>query len=349
MKPLIAFATIIILASPVFAMTFTATNTPYQALETSHFIVRYEPGDRQAAQDVAKALEGSYEKITRDLGVKPNGKTIIELYTTPELYQRYRKPAAWAIGGKIYPGRNMIALPSPSTWGKANIHRYEDLWHVLPHEYTHLLLRGTGKGNLPMWLDEGIAVYEAGQWNTGYQRLLVEALENNKLLTLRELEDFNAFIKGGALSYAESYSTIMFMKETYGDRAFKDLIKSMATEKSFKKALKTALGEDLDKFEEKWETYLRKTKGPRKQTKQWLKTKEETGLTMTMTKDEIPVHETTNKAEYSRKEKLPVDELFACSLTALLSGMLLVRTLKVLVTKTGPLQQTHKKINKTRQ
>jgi hypothetical protein len=240
----------------VHALTFEDSGVAYETLETMHFKVRYEPGDRAAAEDVATALEACYDRITHDLGFKPEGKTLVELYTTPRLYEQYEKPASWAIGGKIYPEENMMVFPSPSAWGKANIHRYEDLWHVMPHEYTHLLLR---RHSLPMWLDEGIAVYEAGQWNEGYQRLLGEALEEAGLLPLRELEDFNAFVENGALSYAESYTAIAYMKDAHGDQALRELLRGVASGLGFEDALQAATGKNMDEFEEEWLRYLEGT------------------------------------------------------------------------------------------
>jgi hypothetical protein len=209
----------------------------------------YEPGDERAAMDVSKALEDSYERITKDLGLMPEGKTIVELYTTPRLYNQYRKPAKWTIGGKVYADRNMMVFPSPSTWGEANIHRYEDLWHVMPHEFVHLVLRRHG---VPMWLDEGSAVYESGQWNKGYHRLLQEAMENDELLSLQELEDFSTFLHNGALSYAESYSGVAYIKSAYGEEGFRKLLRGVASSMRFEEAIRVATGVGRDEFEEGW-------------------------------------------------------------------------------------------------
>jgi hypothetical protein len=333
MKPLTTLVAII-LASPAYALTFTATNTPYQALETSHFIVRYELGDRQAAQDVAKALEANYNKITKDLGIKPKEKTIIELYTTPGLYQRYKKPAEWAIGGKVYPEWNMMALPSPSTWGKANVHRYEDLWHVLPHEYTHLLLR---RYTLPMWLDEGVAVYESGQWNPGYKRILKEAIKKDELLSLKELEDFNAFIKGGALSYAESHTAIHYIKTVYGEEAIKRIIDGLAQGMSFEQALKTTTGIDRDEFEKGWLFYLEGLLRSEKHAKNTLQSMKATGTEL-RTKapvatpwDEVPRNDDTEDdgaIDYPIGEMLPPPTLLGASFAMMTSIIVFLRILK---------------------
>jgi hypothetical protein len=318
-------------------LTFEDSGVPYETLETEHFKVRYESGDRQAAIDVSKALEDSYEKITRDLGVRPKGKTIVELYTTPELYQRYRKPAAWAIGGNIYPGRNMIALPSPSTWGKANIHRYEDLWHVMPHEYTHVILR---RYRLPMWLDEGIAVYESGQWNPGYQRILKEAVEKDALLSLKELDDFNTFITNGDLSYAESYSAVAYLKTTHGEEALKRITGGLARGLSFEKALKDATGLDKEEFEREWRLYLEDMLRPGEPEKNLLRILEDTGsgkrsrataTTAEGTSSSTHGPESPGPADYYIKEKLPAPMPLITSFAILLFLLAFLKILKKLV------------------
>jgi hypothetical protein len=322
-----------LLVGNAHGLTFEESGIPYETLETENFKVRYEPGDRQAAQDVSKALEDSYEKITRDLGLKPNGKTIIELYTTPSLYQRYRKPAPWAIGGKVYPERNMIALSSPSTWGEANIHRYEDLWHVMPHEYTHVILR---RYRLPMWLDEGIAVYESGQWNPGYQRILREAIEEDELLSLRELEDFNAFIAHGAMSYAESYTAVAYIKIAYGDEAFRKLLEGVATGMSFEKALRATTGKGGDEFEEGWQRYLEEMLKPERQVEIQLKTLKEARAETPITypsRDKARIQVTPAKvavADYVSKDEITPPWLLMASFAMLLLVTLLIRALKAL-------------------
>jgi hypothetical protein len=116
----------------------------------------------------------------------------------------------------------------------------------MPHEYTHVILR---RHSLPMWLDEGVAVYESNQWSNGYQRLLAEALERDELLSLGELEDFNTFLENGALSYAESSSAVAYIKSAYGDEGFRKLLRGVASGLSFEEALRAAKGVGMGEFE----------------------------------------------------------------------------------------------------
>jgi hypothetical protein len=312
------------------ALTFETSSVPYETLETEHFMVRYEPGDDRAAMDVSEALEGSYERITGDIGLALSSKTIVELYTTPKLYNQYGKPAKWAIGGKVYADMNMMVFPSPSIWGEANNHRYEDLWSVMPHEYTHVVLR---RYSMPMWLDEGIAVYESNQWSRGYQRLLMEAMENDALLSLGELEDFKAFIDNGALSYAESSSAVIYIKGAYGDEAFRELLKGIAMGMRFEEALQAAAGIGRDEFEEEWRRYLVDMLKPEGQVEIALKT-------MMMAMAETAPEEASAKAApalNANSDDLPSPRLLGVSFAALLFAALLVRALKALIGRTtGP-------------
>jgi hypothetical protein len=309
------------------ALTFETSSVPYETLETEHFIVRYEEGDDRAAMDVSDALEDSYERITGDIGLALSSKTIVELYTTPKLYNQYGKPAKWAIGGKVYADMNMMAFPSPSTWGEANIHKYEDLRHVMPHEFVHIVLR---RYSMPMWLDEGIAVYESGQWGKGYQRLLMEAIEKDELLNLGELEDFKAFIDNGALSYAESSTAVIYIKGAHGDEAFRELLKGIAIGMRFEKALQAATGMGRDEFEEEWRRYLEDMLKPEGQAELPLKTMREA-------RAETAPEEASAKAApalNANSDDLPSPWLLGVSFAALLFAALLVRALKALIGRT---------------
>jgi hypothetical protein len=316
---LFCLISILIIDTAHAVVTFGTSSVPYETLETEHFLVRYEPGDDLAALDVSEALEGSYERITKDLGLALSSKTIVELYTTPRLYNQYRKPTKWAIGGKVYADMNMMVFPSPSTWGEANNHRYEDLWHVMPHEFTHVILR---RYSIPMWLDEGVAVYESGQWGRGYQRLLTEAMERDELLSLGELEDFSTFLENGALSYAESSSAVAYIKGTYGDEGFRKLLGGVASGLSFEEALRAATGRGMREFEEDWMRYLEDALKQEVQEEASLKTAE-------VVKDEAVEIPLTREAVGS--DDLPSPWLLAASFAALLPFALFVLILKALV------------------
>jgi hypothetical protein len=301
------------------AVTFETASVPYQTLETTHFLVRYEPGDDRAAMDVSEALEDSYERITKDIGLAPSSKTVVELYTTPKLYNQYRKPAKWAIGGKVYADRDLMVFPSPSTWGEANVHRYEDLWSVMPHEFIHVVLR---RHRLPMWLDEGIAVYESGQWNNGYHQLLRETVEKDELLSMRELEDLSTFLENGALSYAESYSAVAYIKSTYSEDGFRKLLSGLATGQSFEEALKATTGKGRGEFENDWIRYLENTLKPEMQEETPLKTIEAV---------KAEAVETPMARDALESDDLPSPWLLMVSFAALLSVAVFVRILKALV------------------
>lgn len=70
-------------------------------METEHFILYYSDKDKALLQDLSKALESGYDKVTKDLNCKLDGKTTVEIYPDTETYHKaIGKPDApgWYVG-----------------------------------------------------------------------------------------------------------------------------------------------------------------------------------------------------------------------------------------------------------
>jgi glutathione S-transferase len=146
-------------------------------------------------------------------------------------------------------------------------------------------------------------------------------------LSLGELEDFNTFIDNGALSYAESYSAVTYIKDAHGDEAFRELLKGIAMGMSFEKALQATTGMGRDEFEEGWRRYLEEMLKPEGQAELPLKT-------MMKARAETASEEasaTAAPALNANSDDLPSPWLLGASFASLLFAALLIRTLKALI------------------
>jgi hypothetical protein len=110
-----------------------------------------------------------------------------------------------------------------------NDHVAEDLRHEVAHGYLH-----SAVGNLPLWLDEGLAEYfEMPRGRHGLNRphveLLAEQLQNGDwqpdLARLESLDDFASLTQ---LDYAESWAWVHFLLET--EPARRELLQSYLAE-----------------------------------------------------------------------------------------------------------------------
>lgn len=69
----------------------------------------------------------------------------------------------WVVGQVL--NYNTILLLSPDSYEKESCHKYsdEEYYFVLKHELGHLFFNILSKGNAPVWLDEGLAIYVSGE------------------------------------------------------------------------------------------------------------------------------------------------------------------------------------------
>ena len=131
---------------------------------------------------------------------------------------------------------------------------------VLIHELAHLLVEEVTFncfGGLPTWLDEGLAVYAEGVLPASQQTALDEAVAADALISLRSLSSsFPAGHSGAILSYAQSYSLVAYLLDTYGWGRMQELLAIFAQGSTEESALRQAYALDYDELESAWRVSL---------------------------------------------------------------------------------------------
>lgn len=128
--------------------------------------------------------------------------------------------------------------------------------NVVPHELTHLVLQSAiGPGvALPLWLNEGLAVYLSTGNTPAYQRLVRDAIGDGRLLPLDGLTgNFPTTAQGDRdlIGYAEAVSAVDFMVRTYGQAKVAKLVDAFGGSGA-DDAFRTALGVDTVAFGDAW-------------------------------------------------------------------------------------------------
>lgn len=112
-----------------------------------------------------KSLHENYKRISNDSNISLKDKVDIEVYPDIQLYHK-------AIGVPMAPDWNVgtgreskIKMVSPLNPGK--YHTYDTLMMVVVHEFTHVMVSQVNSNlkDIPLWLNEGTAVFEAKQMN----------------------------------------------------------------------------------------------------------------------------------------------------------------------------------------
>ncbi|HKQ57630.1 MAG TPA: hypothetical protein VJY35_07155, partial [Candidatus Eisenbacteria bacterium] len=161
--------------------------------------------------------------------------------------------------------RNRVVLPFTGS--------YEDLRHVVVHELTHaymfdLLYEGAGGSliarqsfySVPLWFAEGLAEYYSLGMESNAEMFLRDGAIAGYLPPLR--------YAGGYIVYKQGQSALAYLVERHGDERLRDLLQRIRTMRSFDRAFQRSIGASVDRFDEQWRIWLRKTYWPTVATKE---------------------------------------------------------------------------------
>ncbi len=125
---------------------------------------------------------------------------------------------------------------------------------TLKHELFHALL-GQNDVRIPVWLNEGLAQWHAGQMDWGGFMELGTATARGKLIPLVDLDVVLSFNhKRASLAYGQALDATRFLIKREGASILPYLLK--ADELGFRERFKVETGEDLIDFEIAWRESL---------------------------------------------------------------------------------------------
>lgn len=135
---------------------------------------------------------------------------------------------------------------------------------TLKHELTHLLLHDQIRlGNLPKWLDEGVAQWVSGGISEilmgGKGDELTQADLMGNLIPLRSLvRSFPKEEKGSLLAYAEAKSVVEYIESIFGGSGIRAILAHLKDGAEIEMAIQMGLSISMDELEERWKTDLSK-------------------------------------------------------------------------------------------
>ena len=205
------------------------------------------------AQELMNTCEKGLARLTEDIGTYPERPIKIYIYaSTTDLQEAMIFPQEWT-GGVAFTEFSTIAIGISAArldWGK----------RALVHELTHLVVHQatfSPYGQLPLWLDEGLAMNNEGKLESQYRTRLEEAIQEGKLISVRSLcSPFSAEPEKAYLSYAQSYSLVEYLLDNYGQDRMLDLLTLLKEGATYDEALTEVYGFDIDGLDANWRATL---------------------------------------------------------------------------------------------
>ncbi len=220
----------------------------YSSMFDLSFDAELPPG---LAGEVLDALESAYNGVGADLGLFPTTRIPVLLYTKSD-YGSVTAGPDWS--GGLYDGK--IRLPV------GGISRLTpQLRGVIFHEFTHVLIAELTRGNIPTWLNEGLAEVEGNKEFSRPSGELSRAAKRGSLLQLSTLSGSFTKMDGkqAGLAYQQSHSMAAFMVSRYGWYALQQILKNLGERASIETAVARALSDwslDLPAVMEEWRQSL---------------------------------------------------------------------------------------------
>ncbi len=213
-------------------------------------------GDAAFGQRLMGVSLEALDQLGRDVGVSVEEPVKIYIYANKKDLLGALEPKAqeWT-GGRSFSEQGIIALMvEPNNDGISWAAR------AIPHELSHVVVHQAIKnpyGDIPHWLDEGLAMHAEGAPEAPYRRLLDRAIKQGNLISLKSLaSNFPADPDQATLSYAQSQSVVEFILSRYGSEKMTQLLAIFREGSTYDDAVQTALGTDIAGLDAAWRASL---------------------------------------------------------------------------------------------
>ena len=235
--------------------------------ESDHFIFHTETGF--LVTQLVSAAEWSYAGIKKDLGITQDSferKCHLYVFLNEQAWRKFAsdgKMDAWT--GGWCTGRELFFWSRPS---------FKFQGQTLPHELTHLVLHRFVGGDIPLYLNEGLAEFEGIRIYRAYLKARQYGLKNvpdhlsrDKYIPLKDLTSAIDYPKSRddvVAFYIESQRLVSFLYYQHGGiTPLMKLVKLQGEGARFDSAWRDVYSgnySDLQVFEDKFIAYLTKTK-----------------------------------------------------------------------------------------
>jgi hypothetical protein len=159
-------------------------------------------------------------------------------------------------GGRAPRWGAALALPRSRT---ILIRADADPTSTLQHELAHLVLNEVIRSKVPLWFDEGYAVWAAGEWGLLHQLSLNLAVATSATPSLGTL---NLALRGGEVEVSAAYplaaSAVLELARRNPTGTLTPLLDRLAAGEDFGDAVHATTGLTLDRYEEAWQKMVRR-------------------------------------------------------------------------------------------
>lgn len=215
-----------------------------------NFTVTFEGGGDELGSATLAALEDAYVELGSRFELWPTLKTEVILYGNRD-FKTITSAPDW-VGG-VYDGKIRIPVGGLTEMN-------DNLRRILYHEYAHVLIYALARHHVPLWLNEGLAQWAAGETTAILEQRLAHG---EKPLPFSRFEKSFAGLNAAeaSLAYAQSLSLTNFLIERFGEAQVAKVLINLGSGSNFQVAAAEILAPwngSLNELINAWQETLQK-------------------------------------------------------------------------------------------
>ena len=236
--------------TPRQTFTFVDDRFNWQTLTADKIQLHWYQGDQVGPMLLDAAVSG-LDTLENEMGITLDDDVQLFIYgDSADMRDAVLYIQNWA-GAVAFSEYNVILMGVPpsiaESWGKPTVR----------HELAHLVIGQYGRscvgGSRPTWLNEGLAVYAEGEPQVHIVSDIEAGMRDNSFEPLRSLNGpFSSHGREAGIAYSQSYSTVDFMLNEYGQEPMQQLLLAMAAGETYDDALESVYGLNVDGIELAW-------------------------------------------------------------------------------------------------
>jgi Tol biopolymer transport system component len=221
-------------------------------IQTSHFDIYFYEGGASIANFTAFAAESAYTSISKTMRYQLNNRIAIMVYNSHNDFQQTNVVGEYleeGIGGVTELFKNRVVIPFEGN--------YRQFRHVIHHELVHAVMNDMFYGGsiqsiisnniriqLPLWISEGFAEYEALRWDTNSDMFMRDAAIHTYLPPIERL--------GGYFAYRGGQSVFYYIANKYGEQKIAEILHRIKSLRNVDAGFKSAIGLSVEELSERW-------------------------------------------------------------------------------------------------
>ena len=240
--------------TPVAALSFDDDRHSWRSLSRDNVDLLWYDGSESFAEQLMTAAQQALDRLAEETGAQLQGTATIYVYAgTQDLLTALIYPQPWT-GGIAFTEFRTVAMGIPPAYLEAGK-------GTIAHELAHLVVRQatfSGHGvDLPVWLNEGLAMHAEGELRSDLKQVLRNAVEQDNLFSVRSLCSPFPSDSSAYTAYAQSYSLVEYLIEEHGGRAkMLALLNAFKQGSGYVEALDQVYSLDIDQLNTLWRDYV---------------------------------------------------------------------------------------------